>query len=73
MALYTYQKVEKSIAEAYDTLSDPEDKRLFFDYIMVNFKLWIERFETELLADIEEPEIPNITNNANQNTRSPKF
>lgn len=58
MALQAYQKIEKSIAEAYGSLSDPEDKRIFAEYALINFKLWFDRFNNELQADVRPPNIP---------------
>jgi hypothetical protein len=55
MAFITFNKVEKSITEAYDTLSDDEDKELFYDYLLTNLKLYFDKFEEELKADVPEP------------------
>lgn len=57
MALISFQKIEKSITESYDALSDPEDKRIFFEYLLTNLKLWFERFNDELQADVQPPQI----------------
>lgn len=56
IAMSTYQKVEKGIQDSYSILSDPEDKRLFYDYLITNLKLYFDKFEDELKANVQEPE-----------------
>jgi hypothetical protein len=55
IAMSSFQKIEKSIVESYAILSDPEDKRLFYDYLITNLKLYFDKFENELKANVEEP------------------
>jgi len=55
LAFVAFNKIEKSITEAYDTLSDDEDKELFYDYLLTNLKLYFDKFEEELQADLPEP------------------
>jgi hypothetical protein len=55
LAFVAFNKIEKSITEAYDTLSDDEDKALFYDYLLTNLKLYFDKFEEELKADLPEP------------------
>jgi len=55
MAFIAFNKIEKSITEAYDTLSDDEDKELFYDYLITNLKLYFDKFEEELKSDLPEP------------------
>lgn len=55
IAMSCFQKVEKGIIDSYAILSDPDDKRLFYDYLITNLKLYFERFETELDNNIKEP------------------
>jgi len=56
-AFTDYKNVEKNILTAYDNLDDPVDRNMFKDYLMTNLKLYFERFEEELQADLPEPEI----------------
>lgn len=63
LAMTSFQKIEKVIIDSYGTLSDQTDKRLFYDYLIVNLSLWIDRFETELKINIEEPIIPKVQGN----------
>lgn len=55
LSFTAFNKIEKSITEAYDTLSDDEDKELFYDYLLTNLKLYFDKFEEELKSDIPEP------------------
>jgi hypothetical protein len=55
LAFIAFNKIEKSVLEAYETLSDDEDKELFYDYLLTNLKLYFDKFEEELQADIPEP------------------
>lgn len=55
IAMSSFQKVEKAIVESYSILSDPEDKRLFYDYLITNLKLYFDKFEDELKANVAEP------------------
>lgn len=52
-----YKNVEKNIITAYDDLDDPEDRAMFGDYLLTNLKLYFDRFEEELQADLPEPDI----------------
>lgn len=58
IALTCFQKIEKSITESYSILSDQEDKRMFYDYLITNLKLYFDRFEDELSNNTEEPSSP---------------
>jgi len=55
MAFQTYNKVNSNILDAYDLLANPEDQELFYDYLIANLKLYFDKFEGELDADVEEP------------------
>lgn len=55
IAMSSFQKIEKSITDAYSILSDPEDKRLFYDYLITNLKLYFDKFEDELKTNVNEP------------------
>ena len=52
-----YKDVEKSVITAFDDLDDPGDRAMFRDYLLTNLKLYFERFEEELQADLPEPDI----------------
>jgi hypothetical protein len=55
MAYQSYKKIETSIIDSYELLSDPEDQELFYDYLIANLKLYFEKFEEELASKVAEP------------------
>ena len=56
VAFNTFKKVEQNILDAYELLSDSEDKKIFYDYLLTNIKLYFDKFEDELAN-----EVPDIT------------
>ena len=58
-AANTWNKVEKQTLDAYESLADEEDRMLFKDYLLTNFKLYFDKFEDELQANLPEPESPD--------------
>lgn len=59
MALQTFKKVEKTISDAYILLSNQKDKDEFYEFGIINLKLYFDRWEEELQQNIQE--IPNVT------------
>lgn len=55
MALQTFDKIEGSILDSYNLLSDEEDIQLFYDYLLTNLKLYFDKFEDELQTSLREP------------------
>ena len=55
MAYQSFKKVEASILDSYELLSDPEDQELFYDYLVANLKLYFNKFEDELSGSVPEP------------------
>jgi nicotinamide mononucleotide adenylyltransferase len=55
LALKTFNKIEKRIKEHYQLLSNKKDKDLFYDYLITNLKLYFDKFESEMGANVEEP------------------
>ena len=55
MAYSSFKKIETSVIDSYELLSDPEDQELFYDYLIANLKLYFDKFEGELEPDVEEP------------------
>ena len=39
-------------------MSDDEDREVFYDYLLTNLKLYFDKFEEELVAEIGEPTTP---------------
>jgi len=52
-----YMDVEKNLITAFDDLDDPDDRKMFKDYMLTNLKLYFERFEEELQTDLPAPAI----------------
>jgi len=55
VAYNAFKKVETSIIDAYELLSNAEDQELFYDYLIANLKLYFDKFESELSTNVEEP------------------
>jgi hypothetical protein len=66
MAYQSYKKIETSIIDSYELLSDPEDQELFYDYLVANLKLYFDKFEEELAGTLEEPTNQAYTDAAQQ-------
>jgi hypothetical protein len=58
MSFTSFKKVQQYILDAYDLLRDPKDKKIFVDYLITNMKLYLDKFEDELRAAVEEPTTP---------------
>jgi len=56
MAFTSYKKVSQYILDAYDSLANPKDKKTFTEYLVINLKLYFDKFEDELQSSVEEPE-----------------
>jgi len=55
MAYASFKKIETSVIDSYELLSNPEDQELFYDYLIANAKLYFDKFEGELSPEVEEP------------------
>lgn len=55
IAIQAFEKIQKQIAESYSLLDNEEDKAVFSDWLLVNVKLYFDKFEDELLPSVEEP------------------
>jgi len=55
MAYESFKKIESSIIDSYELLSNPEDQEVFYDYLIANLKLYFDKFESELAGQVEEP------------------
>jgi len=51
-----FDKVEKTIADAYQMLSDQQDQELYYDYLLTNLMLYFDKFEDDLST-----QLPQIT------------
>lgn len=54
----TFKKVSQQILDAYDLLSNSQDRTLFHDYLLTNLKLYFDKFENELQTTVPEPTTP---------------
>jgi hypothetical protein len=57
-AYTTYRKISQYVLDAYDSLANPEDKKIFLDYLVTNIKLYFDKFEDELQKTVDEPTTP---------------
>ena len=55
VAYQSFKKVESSVIDSYELLSNPEDQELFYDYLIANLKLYFDKFEGELASAVDEP------------------
>ena len=55
MAYQSFKKIESSVIDSYELLSDPEVQELFYDYLIANLKLYFDKFEGELSHAVDEP------------------
>jgi hypothetical protein len=55
MAYSSYKKIESSVVDAYDLLSNTEDQEIFYEYLIANLKLYFDKFEGELSTSPSEP------------------
>ena len=62
-----FNDTEKQILSAYESLTIPEDAKLFYDYGLTNLKLYFDKFESEMGDGIgEEPASPDYDKGAEQ-------
>jgi len=57
VAIQSFKKIEKTIADAYELLAAPSDREDFYDYLIANLKLYFDRWEEELLTTVPEPTV----------------
>jgi len=58
MSFSTFKKIQGSILDSWEVLSNDEDKELFYDYLLTNLKLHMDKFEDELQTSLPEPTTP---------------
>ena len=58
-AYETFKRIENQIIKGYERLDDPQDRDMFYDYLITNLKLYFDKFEDELQATVgPEPTTP---------------
>jgi phosphopantetheine adenylyltransferase len=55
IAMQTFEKIDKQIIDAYSDLDNEKDQKLFYDYLIANIKLYFDKFEDQLEAELPEP------------------
>jgi hypothetical protein len=55
VAYNAFKKIQTSIVDSYDLLSNTEDQELFYDYLIANLKLYFDKFEKEITPEVDEP------------------
>jgi hypothetical protein len=58
MAFATNKKIQQYILDAFDSLGNPDDRKIFIDYLITNIKLYFDKFEDELQTMVDEPTTP---------------
>ena len=71
MAYSCFKKLETSIIDSFELLSNDEDKELFHDYLIANVKLYFDKFETELAGKVQEPTNQAYDTAANKDLEQP--
>jgi hypothetical protein len=57
-ALETFKKIQKQTLESYSLLSNPNDRKTFYKYLITNLALYFDQFEDELKTIVPEPTTP---------------
>jgi hypothetical protein len=55
-AFEAFKQIENQIIDAYGVLQDPNDRSVFYDYLLTNVKMYFDKFEEELAGVVSEPE-----------------
>jgi hypothetical protein len=51
----TFDNIGKQIIDAYAVLDNDKDQAMFYEYLIANLKLYLDKFEKELPATVPEP------------------
>ena len=57
IAFQTYKQIEQQILDAYGILGNDEDRGIFREYLLINLKLYFQKFEEEMASTVEAPDI----------------
>lgn len=60
LAFESFKKIKKQILDSYNMLDNEEDKKIFYEYLIVNLKLHMDRFEEELRYDLPKDKVEKI-------------
>ena len=64
--------LQKNILDHYELLADDEDRETFYDYLITNVKLWMDRWEDELSTELQEPTTPEYEEASDESGEVPK-
>jgi hypothetical protein len=54
-AFEAFNQIENQIIDAYGVLQNPNDREIFYDYLLTNIKMYFDKFEDELAPTVMEP------------------
>ena len=54
-AMEAFDNIETQVKKSYGKLHDPQDQKLFRDYLITNLKMWFDTWEEELSETVSEP------------------
>ena len=57
-----FKRIENQIMKGYEKLDTPEDRDIFYDYLLINLDLYFKKFEDELQQELPEPTVPEPAN-----------
>ena len=57
-AYVAFKNIQTQIIDAYKTLHNSEDVKAFYDGLLMNLDAYFNKFEDEMQATVEKPEIP---------------
>ena len=57
-----FKRIENQIMKGYEKLDTPEDRDIFYDYLLINLDLYFKKFEDELQQELPEPSVPEPAN-----------
>ena len=56
IAKTTFKSIAPQIANSYEQLGNQKDQDTFYEYLLTNLKLYFDKFEDAISANVEEPE-----------------
>ena len=62
-----FKRIENQIMKGYEKLDTPEDRDIFYDYLLINLDLYFKKFEDELQQELPEPSVPEPANEPMEN------
>jgi len=63
--------LQKNILDHYELLADDEDREIFYDYLITNIKLWMDKWDDEMSTELEEPSTPEYEEAAEEAEEAP--